>query len=135
MNRTLRILYLLMVGFLIWSGNAFGESFGSNITIWDQRGVFYEDNEVEPGMIDNQSWDLEGFFWDGKRLTMVGGFDFKDGNTYASGDIFLDIDGDVSFNIDITKFNATNVNTGELLWETDIVGSPYNILLVVEVTQ
>ena len=43
-----------------------------------------EDQEVEPGMVYNQSWDLEGFFLNGTSLTMIGGFDFEDGNTYNS---------------------------------------------------
>ena len=36
-----------------------------------------EDQEVEPGMVYNQSWDLEGFFLNGTSLTMIGGFDFS----------------------------------------------------------
>ena len=129
MNRTLRIFNLLMVGFLMWSGSAFGDSFGANITIWDQRGVAYEDNEVEPGMIDNQSWDLEGFFWDGKLLTMVGGFDFKDGNTYASGDIFLDIDGDVSFGSGATNDNFSGY---DYVLDLNISSGTFNVIELVE---
>jgi hypothetical protein len=72
----------------------------SNITIPDNRydgtahNGNYEDEEVEPGMLWSQTWDLEGFFLDGYILSMVGGFDFIHGNAaypeYTSGDIFLD---------------------------------------------
>jgi hypothetical protein len=85
-------------------------SFGNEITIYDgnsSAGSWYqhtagkgpqEDQEVEPGMVGNQSWDLEGFFLDGTTLTMVGGFNFKTGNSgYDSGDIFIDITGDVTY--------------------------------------
>jgi len=66
-----------------------------DITIYDNRGTgtgWYggnEDQEVEPGMVNTQAWDLEGFFLQGNSLSMVGGFDFKNGyEGYKSGDIF-----------------------------------------------
>ena len=78
-----------------------------NITIYDNRGyqgraMGGEDQETEPGMINDQSWDLEGFFLAGTALTMVGGFDFRYGKlhggyTYKSGDIFIDKDFDASY--------------------------------------
>ena len=84
----------------IMSSNAWAVNFGSNITIWDQRGQGLEDQETEPGMINNQSWDLEGFFLDGTTLTMAGGYDFINGNSNLySGDIFIDIDGNAEFGI------------------------------------
>lgn len=54
-----------------------------------------EDQEVEPGMVYNQNWDLEGMFLTGTTLTLVGGWNFQNGYTswdsklYTSGDIFL----------------------------------------------
>jgi hypothetical protein len=72
---------------------------GDNITIWDSdgylgSGVGGEDNETEPGMTNNQNWDMEGFFLtDSTVLTMVGGFDFVNGvpgyASYTSGDVFI----------------------------------------------
>jgi hypothetical protein len=89
---------------------------GANITIWDKinsgSGWYgtQEDNEVEPGCLTNQVWDLEGFFLNGTTLTMVGGFDFtngqSDGNrTWQSGDIFIDVTGDA-------KYGPANTGTG-----------------------
>ena len=77
--------------------------YGTNITIHDSNpdtgngtgiNVGYEDNETEPGMVQSQVWDLEGFFLNGTTLTMIGGFDFLNGvvsgsSTYTSGDIFI----------------------------------------------
>lgn len=111
---------VLLGAFIVFLGigSAMATPFGKNITIYDKRsgtydnkGGYYtqdwwtntgEDEEVEPGMIDTQAWDLEGFFLEGTTLTMVGGFDFKNGVTYAghtytSGDIFIDIDGNAQF--------------------------------------
>jgi len=64
-----------------------------------------EDQEVEPGCVTGQMWDLEGFFLDGTMLTMVGGYDFlngEDGNGehFDSGDIFIDTNGDVVYGQD-----------------------------------
>lgn len=74
-------------------------TYGTNITIYDgesKNELFYgmpEDNEVEPGNIKSQSWDLEGFFLDGTKLSMIGGYNFKLGNDgYTSGDIFISTD-------------------------------------------
>jgi len=96
-----RILVLLVVGVFLMAGNAMALSFENNITIYDGRGyladgVGGEDNETEPGMINNQNWDLEAFFWNGSELTMVGGFNLDTGSyiynnkIYTAGDIFVD---------------------------------------------
>jgi len=94
---------LMIIPFLavfLLSGNLFALEFGTNITIYDEHSSTSklwwsdrEDQEVEPGMVANQSWDMEGFFWDGTYLTMVGGYDFDvvdTENTFAAGDIFID---------------------------------------------
>jgi len=77
----------------------------SNITIFDKHeaapdymgvGAGREDDETEPGTVASQIWDLEGMFLDeGRYLSMIGGFNFRDGVTvnnhnYSSGDIFID---------------------------------------------
>ena len=60
----------------------------------DARGVA-EDNESEPGTSIGQHWDLEAFQIHGLNLSLIGGFNFLSGQgTYASGDIFIDVDGD-----------------------------------------
>ncbi len=73
--------------------------FASNITIDDRNhrdsiigtGQAGEDNETEPGMVLSQYWDLEGFFFNNdNQLSVVGGFDFKNGyEEMRSGDIFI----------------------------------------------
>ena len=75
-----------------------------DITTWDGNGTgigWYgdgEDNEVEPGMVAAQEWDLEAFLLNGTELTMIGGYDFKNGyGGYDPGDIFIDIDGGALF--------------------------------------
>lgn len=63
-----------------------------------------EDNETEtnPNTIIAQVWDLEGMYLSGYALTMVGGFDFRNGtlhggHTYKAGDIFFDVNGDAVY--------------------------------------
>lgn len=77
---------------------------GDNITIWDKMGVDYEDQEVEPNCVWGQEWDLEAFFLKGSMLSMIGGYDFINGeddpyrnNHYDSGDIFIDVNGDAEY--------------------------------------
>ena len=59
-----------------------------------------ENNEVEPGMQTGQDWDLEAVALNGQKLTLVGGWDFKNGAydsawhqysnwRWSSGDVFL----------------------------------------------
>ena len=97
------------------TGNAFALSYSNNITIYDGLGVAAEDGEVEPGCLNTQVWDLEGFFLEGSKLTMVGGFDFVNGVNgypdYTSGDIFIDVDGDAQYG---------SSNTGGGSGQTDV---------------
>ena len=107
MKKISTILLFLILALFLWAGNGLAYEFGTNITIFDNRfdstssNSWYgkqEDQEVEPGMIYNQSWDLEGFFLDDYILTMVGGFNFGIANLgYEAGDIFIDIDGDAQY--------------------------------------
>ncbi len=64
----------------------------------------HEDQETEtnPRTYTDQKWDLEGMYVKGSDLTLVGGFDFRDGvphdgRTYRSGDIFIDTTGDAKY--------------------------------------
>ena len=67
----------------------------------DPRGVA-EDNETEPGTAIGQQWDVEAFQLNGLTLSVIGGFNFMAGEgTYASGDIFIDVDGDAIYGTDI----------------------------------
>ncbi len=89
MMKKTKLLVVLLFGVLLFYGNAFATPFGVNITINDDvngNGGWYqgtgqgqEDQEVEPNCVGGQEWDLEGFFLNEKTLTMVGGFDFANG--------------------------------------------------------
>ena len=49
-------------------------------------------------MYQSQAWDLEGFFLNGKNLTIVGGFNFYTGHeNMMAGDIFIDTNGDAVY--------------------------------------
>ncbi len=67
---------------------------------WDAAwmGTPAEDNEVEPGCETGQNWDLEAFLLNGTTLTVVGGYDLKNGydGTYT-GDLFVDIGGEAGY--------------------------------------
>ncbi len=108
MRRHLMRLLLVMVALVAGDAGRAWADFGTNITISDLNYDAtawhgdYEDQEVEPGMTDGQRWDLEGFYLDGTALTMVGGFDFANGewgtsSMWYAGDIFIDIDGDAVY--------------------------------------
>ena len=96
MHYLLRALLAILVA-LTLIAPAFALDLGSNITIYDENSStdsgWYsaqEDDEVEPGMVGDQKWDLEGFFLEKNSLSMVGGYNFADGyGGYTTGDIFL----------------------------------------------
>ncbi len=123
MRKTIGFGVVVIAAVFLCSGSAF--AFSNNITIWDGNGVGSvgnpsEDGEVEPGMDNQQVWDLEGFFLDGNQLTMVGGFDFVNGvpnYRWRSGDIFIDVDGDALYgsaaDLGIQSGNG-NVTTSQL---------------------
>lgn len=108
MRKSVLVLFAMVCSLVLVAGNAIALELGSNITISDEVYIgsdWYsdrEDQEVEPNCVAGQKWDLEGFFLNGTTLTMVGGFNFKDGEAdpyrrrlhYESGDIFIDKDGD-----------------------------------------
>jgi len=100
-----RTLICFALATILFTGSAIAIPLGANITIWDKDGSgsgwsgIQEDQEVTPGCVTGQQWDLEGFYLDGYTLTMVGGYNFKDGekdpyrnNLYPSGDLFINVD-------------------------------------------
>ncbi len=127
-------LFALLLAPLALPGAARASGFGTDITLFDNKvgasdnatrntwwggledarvapdGVrVREDQEVEPGDQPGQQWDLEGFFLDGTKLTMVGGYDFDSGcDGVMSGDIFLDVDGDAQYGADIQGSGSGN---------------------------
>ncbi len=120
-----KYLALCAVGILLFSGTVQALDLGTNITIDDgvnqyrsdgwyggtsNQSFAREDNEVEPGCIANQTWDLEGFFLNGSKLAMVGGYDFVNGG-YGSGDLFFDVNGD--YGVAKTAYAAGNAGVTE----------------------
>ena len=117
MGKLLKVIGLSILGVLFIAGTSFAGYLDdyTNITIRDAygekgftsdgsvgpTGQGLEDQEVEPGALANQDWDLEGFFQSGSLLALVGGWDFVSGDplypTIKSGDIFLDTNGDDNF--------------------------------------
>lgn len=128
MKKVILLAFTLCAVFL-WVGTASAY----NITVWDQRGTGTgwhggpeEDDEVEPGMVGNQQWDLEAFLLDGKNLSMVGGYNFVGGfGGTTSGDIFIDKDltalyGDAAVGKSINQLGwdyAIHVNWGAFSYE------------------
>jgi hypothetical protein len=93
---------------------------GTNITIYDGRGSgtgwtgSNEDQEVEPNCAIGQQWDLEGFFLEGNKLSMVGGYNFVSGEVgngilFNSGDIFIKTGNSLDYNyvLDMNFSNKT----------------------------
>jgi hypothetical protein len=55
-----------------------------------------ENQEVEPGNVAGQVWDMESFVLNGSILTMTGGYNFTKPSGYGGfrpGDLFFDVDG------------------------------------------
>ena len=105
-------------------------AFASNITIEDGNyrtnetgiGQGAEDQEIEPGMTNDQSWDLEGFFLENNMLSMIGGFDFQAGQSgYASGDIFVSVDDVPQYG----DFHRGGANGSELQGDSGTYGYEY----------
>lgn len=113
MKRISKIIVLSIFAVVFIAGNSLASlSDYTEITIYDghintsSSNSWYntenEDQEVEPGAATGQNWDLEGVFQNGSLLALVGGWDFVNGVTsggvlYESGDIFLDTNGDDTF--------------------------------------
>ena len=99
MKRLVQVLMLFLVLLFVAA-----PAFSANITIGDGsyrgtrvgEGQGRENNETEPGMTNSQIWDLEGFFFSNNSLSVVGGYNFLDGQysgwvqqNFMSGDIFI----------------------------------------------
>lgn len=130
MKKISTILLFLILAVFLMAGNAFALSLGTNITISDRvyTGSDWhsdrEDQEVEPKCVWEQAWDLEGFFLDGTKLTMVGGYDFEDGYKLEfPGDIFIDTTGDAQYGPDNTGSGSGNTSV------TDNFGYEYALRL------
>jgi hypothetical protein len=115
MKNILTIVSILVFGVFLTAGNLLA----NDITIPDKMGSgtgwngAQEDQEVEPGCVGEQKWDLEAFYLDGNSLTMIGGYDFKNGATgngllFSSGDIFIDVTGDVKYGPDADTTGYSN---------------------------
>ena len=124
---------------LLGAGGTFGYDFGTDITIWDGRGVGspgnpMEDNETEPGMINTQAWDLEGFYLNGTTLTMVGGFDFVGGvsgySEYTSGDIFIDTTGNAQYGL--TPDTSVPFSGYDYVLDLDFSAMTYNVFEITD---
>jgi hypothetical protein len=109
------VILLLFVGSASAVDTPVVEEDGSvNITIYDgvsstSKTAYgtQEDGEVEPGCLTGQVWDLEAFLQDDNILSIIGGFNFKDGyNGIYTGDVFFDVDGDA-------QYGAVNEGTGK----------------------
>jgi hypothetical protein len=125
MKSTLAKLNLLVSAALA-TGTLMATPFGINVTMSDGNysgSGWYsnrEDQETEtnPATVTSQAWDLEGMFMHGTQLTLVGGYDFKngvtwsDGYNYRSGDIFIDVNGDADYGPANAGTGATHYGSG-----------------------
>lgn len=115
--------YCMIVGLIVVMFTT--SALATNITIFDgsarRRGGWYgkkEDNEVEPGNIRSQIWDMEAFLLDDNDLSVVGGYDMVNGffvndtadGWITTGDVFIDVDGqgyDYAIDFSITGTDGT----------------------------
>ncbi len=136
----------LLAALVLATGPTFAIPLGTNITIPDQNtsgtGWYgnHEDNETEshPDTLRAQDWDLEGMFLGGSRLTLVGGFDFKNGVTYnhynyRSGDIFIDVNGDAQYGYPVNGGSGLGGTTSNLfgydyVLDLDFASMTYNVI-------
>ena len=100
-------------------------------------GVGNEDNETEPWTITGDVWDVEGFVMNGTKLSLVGTYDFKNGqlyggHVYTSGAIFVGLHGNNNWDYALTlNFNNNTFGVYKnftVLNPSDIPASaPWNI--------
>jgi hypothetical protein len=137
MTKLINIMALILLAFGLMGGPSLQ---AANITISDtgfDGGSFNswwntskEDQEVEPTCTTGQQWDLEAFMLQGTKLVMIGGYNFKSGenvgsDTYQSGDIFIDINGDALYG---SSHNPLNTVAGEYVVK-NIFGYDYALRL------
>ena len=105
MKKVMTALAIGLVALATFPGSALALDLGQNITIPDLVGSgsgwagAQEDQEVEPGCLTGQQWDMEGFFFKSDyTLTMVGGYNMVSGQGgYMTGDLFIDVTGDAVY--------------------------------------
>ena len=110
----------------------------TEITIYDGDGTgsgfAQEDQETEPGTINDQTWDLESFIsYGSNQIGMIGGFNFfnNDGGDRRPGDIFIDINGSyIPGNATGVDGNTNVPNTFgyEYVLDIDWTGLTYDVL-------
>jgi hypothetical protein len=143
--KTIKLMMLtpLFVGLISW--NAAAVNFGDNITIPDRMvggnpvgwwGAS-EENEVEPGVgWKGQSFDLEGFVFDGAQLAIVGGYNFwapPSRTQMLPGDIFIDVDGDAFYGTPAgVAGNAQQQNIWgyDFVYDINYVNNTYDIYAI-----
>lgn len=144
MKISTKIMVVFAALLFIGAGNVFALDLGTNITIWDGVGTgsgWYgggEDNEIAPNCVKGQQWDLEGMFLKNTMLSLVGGYDFVNGETgnnelFLPGDIFIDTNGDAAYgaaNNGTGGGNATVTNTFgyEYVLDLDMTNMVYDIV-------
>jgi hypothetical protein len=104
MKKVLTTAFLLVFG-IVGITNVYATPI--NITIYDRvsSGTGWygpqENQEVEPNAATGQVWDLEKFLQENNTLIIQSGFNLKYGyQGYESGDIFIDVNGDVKYGPD-----------------------------------
>lgn len=138
------ILFLVLLS-LAGATNVFALTLeiGTQITINDknQSGTkdwhknTAEDQEVEPKNAIGQMWDLEGFFLKGNMLSIVGGFDFVNGQAgFKSGDVFLDVNKNAVYgaiNGGSNGYKTVSNKFGyDYVVDLDFVGDKYNVYAI-----
>lgn len=120
-------------------------AYAGNITINDGAGngsgwysATRENNEVEPGTVGAQVWDLESFDKTGQTLTMTGGYNFTNPAGYGGfrpGDLFIDVDGtgfydyvavigNANTSYDIYSLN-NSLNTYDVYYAQNVFSNPW----------
>lgn len=134
-------LLALLIPLALFPAKADPLLLGTKITIPDNNASsgWYgtqEDNETEtnPDTVVGQEWDLEGIYLRGTILSLVGGYDFKngttlDGHNYGSGDIFIDVNGNAVFGTPAAGSGATSYGTPQPLLTTNLLGYDYALQL------
>ena len=93
-----------------------------------------EDQEVEPGAAIGQNWDLEGMFFDGTYLSIIGGWDFVNGSGnddgVGSGDIFIRTQGNVTFGQATPSGNFLNYYGYNYVFDVDWKNKNYSLMKI-----
>jgi len=104
--------------------------FGPGGDGWYGQRIGTDDQETEPGTVHTQVWDLEAFLLDDTLLSLVGGFNFKDGTQgNYSGDIFFDVGDDgwdyaIRLNFSDMTYEVFDVTEAYLIPVTESINRP-----------